>query len=270
MDIRSTNFIGFSENSYFSWGNSYQKESVPLFPHFHHNLSWPLYYLSCHRCSSTQLCDRRSNSTCSSTRWCRVSARQLAGCRSSHTVDTSLTIIALCLLSSLARCCSLLAVVALCSLSSLFACCRRFFARCCCSSLAVAISSLAVVVLCSLLLFLCSLSFVSSHNLGWPLLLCSFVILLCSLLLDLQIGALASIWSVVLCSFSCFFVLFGIGLWFFAQWHHSLLKVVGRLDHSEQVISLLISSFLVLQLGSWGAPSWPCINLDLKWSYWVW
>jgi len=100
------------------------------------------------------------------------------------------------------------------------------FARCRCLCL-LSLSSLAVV-LHSLSFILRSMSFASSHNLDWPLLLRSFIILLCSLSMDLQIGALVSIWSLVLCSFSCFFALFGGGLWFFAQWCCSLLKVVGQ------------------------------------------
>jgi len=206
----------------------------------------------------------------------------LTRCRSLLAVVCSFVVIFLCslLLSLLAvvrffACCHCLCLLSLSLLAVVvFARCRCLrslllsslavivFACCHCLRL-LSLSSLTVVVFACCHLFLCSLLFVSLLNVVCFFAQCRlaapsslfrhssllYVVLLCSLLLDIQIGALVSIWSLVLCSFSCFFALFGGGLRFFAQWRRSSLKVVGRLDRSEQVISLLISSFLVLQLG---------------------
>ncbi len=80
-------------------------------------------------------------------------------------------------------------------------------------------------------LVLGSLSFVLARcPLSWLAVLCSWLIVLVLHMLSsgLEYDTLVSAWPLVLRSFLCFIALFGGGLRFFAQWRRSSLNVVGR------------------------------------------
>jgi len=129
-----------------------------------------------------------------------------------------------------------------------FACCRR--------------SSLAVIVLCSILVghsffALCRYSSLFRHS--------SLLAVIWAF--DLTCSSVPGPWFF---AHSCVSSLLVSGLWFFAQWHHSLLKFVGRWTKLNRWSACWSLASLPCNLGSWGAPSWPSIILDLKWSSWVW
>jgi len=204
----------------------------------------PTYFLSSHTVVLRSL--SWPNARCRRSTLAVVAQRSLSSLRSLSVSSLAVIVFARCRSPSLA-------VVLLCLLSFFFARCR---------------SSLVVVVLarCPFVLARCPSSWLAVLHLRTISAGRSFFALSS---LDLQNGALASVWSLSLRSLSCFFAFLGGGLRFFAQWRRSSHKVVGRSDRIEQVISLSIFSLPCVATLVLRNSLLSFFVLDLKKGFWV-